>query len=64
MEKTNNLNRPRRQTAQPSKAGAPKPAPTVNAITKNIDINTARNAIILSEIIGPPLTKRRSQKWY
>jgi len=29
-----------------------------------IDPASARNAIILSEIIGPPLAKRKSRKWY
>jgi len=28
----------------------------------NLDISTARNAIILSEIIGPPVSKRQGQR--
>jgi len=36
---------------------------TIKDQLSNLNSGTARSAIILSEIIGPPVSKRRRRKW-
>jgi len=51
----------RSKPAQPAKETAQTGAPT-RVLELGLDPATARRAIILSEIIGPPVSKRHGQK--
>jgi len=46
---------------KPAGSGGGKPS-AARAWTENLDVRTARSAIVLSEIIGPPVSKRRRKK--
>ena len=46
--------------SSPGAAAAPAPA---NSWITGIDARAARNAIVMSEIIGPPVSKRRRKKY-
>ena len=52
---------PQSVSAKPAGGDAESPA-EAKALTENLDVKTARSAIVLSEIIGPPVSKRRRKK--